>query len=123
MPFKANLGGQEYIERSWGDETHPPVIISYQFLKDEGTYKTNTIVARNPERKIGRYDPAHVDAWRHEAFGVVTIMTHTDNELETVGNVMIHGAVQKEKLLVGKDEHAATDVDVDKLLEKHVYAI
>ena len=118
MAYKANLGGYGFEERNIFDNIHPPIIMSYRFRPDEGAYRPGVLVARDDSGLLGLYERGAAD-WKGTMFGVLTLKI--DTAKETVGNVLRHGVIKKNELLVGTAQEPINDTEIDALNELQIY--
>lgn len=90
------IGKQTITEKSVIDDRHPAVIRMKQFKADNGIIPAGEIVAVDASGDIVSYDPASVTTEKTPV-GVCAI--ETDTSKDTIGNVIVHGAVVRASLL------------------------
>ncbi len=133
MAVTANIGTYtpfKPAEAIYSAEMHPPVILSMKVKADQGILEAGTIVGKDGDGLIVPYDPTAtivVDsttgatAPAPEATPIGVLVERVDTTKETVGNVLVHGIVFRERLIrVGAD---VSEDDLKKLAEKLIWAI
>jgi len=110
MAINANLGTQAFVEKNILDPLHPAIISSMDALGSNGVLVQGLIAAKDGNGLIVAYDPngaPPLDA----PVGVVT--TEVDTDEDTVVNVLRHGTVVKDALILtdGLADPAESDIE------------
>ncbi len=121
MPVKGVIG--KYAppkpeEAVYSEERHPAVILSKSIKAGQGVLERGTIVAVDSNGLVVSYNPSATDSTA-EPVGV--LIERIDTGKETVGNVLVHGVVFKERLVVAGG--TVSEGDLAKLSKIGIYAI
>ena len=121
MPVKGVIG--KYTppkpeEAVYSEERHPAVILSKSIKAGQGVLERGTIVAVGADGLVVPYNPSATDSTA-EPVGV--LIERIDTGKETVGNVLVHGVVFKERLVVAGG--TVSEGDLAKLSKIGIYAI
>ncbi len=121
MPVKANIGTYtppKPEETVYSEERHPAVILSKSFKPGQGVLEKGTIVALDSNGLVVPYNPSATDS---TATPVGVLVERLDTDKETVGNVLVHGVVYRERLKVAGG--SVTADDLNKLASIGIYNI
>ena len=122
MAVKANIGTytppQFKLEAVYSEERHPAVILAKPVKADQGVLEKGLIVALDANGKVVPYNPS---AGGSTANPVGVLVERVDTSKETVGNVLVHGVVFRERLIVADAE--VTEDDLKKLAEIGIWNI
>jgi len=113
MTVKANIGTYtppKPEEAVYSEERHPAVILSKSVKQGQGVLERGTIVAVDSNGLVVPYNPSATDSTA-EPVGV--LVERVDTSKETVGNVLVHGVVYRERLVVAGG--SVTTDDLKKL--------
>jgi len=134
MAVKANIGTytppQFKLEAVYSEERHPAVILSMQVKAGQGVLEKGTIVGKDADGLIVPYDPdativvdptTGATAPAPWATPVGVLVERVDTDKETIGNVLVHGVVFRERLIVADAE--VTEDDLKKLAEIGIWNI
>ena len=121
MPVKGVIGTYtppKPEEAVYSEERHPSVILSKSFKAGQGVLKRGTIVAVDSNNLVVPYNPSATDSTA-EPVGV--LVEGIDTDKETAGNVLVHGVVFRERLVVAGG--TVSEGDLAKLSKIGIYAI
>ena len=121
MPVSGNIGA--YIppkpeEAVYSEERHPAVILSKPVKAGQGVLEKGTIVALDSNGLVVPYNPSASDSTSNP---VGILVERVDTDKETVGNVLVHGVVFRERLKVAGGSVSANDLQ--KLTSIGIYNI
>ncbi len=121
MPVSGNIG--TYIppkpeEAVYSEERHPAVILSKSIKGGQGVLERGTIVALDSNGLVVPYSPSASDS---TANPIGVLVERLDTDKETVGNVLVHGVVFRERLKVAGGSVSANDLQ--KLASIGIYNI
>jgi hypothetical protein len=110
MTVKANIG--TYIppkpeEAVYSEERHPAVILTKSVKAGQGVLEKGTIVALDGSGLVVPYNPSASDS---TANPVGVLVERVDTDKETLGNVLVHGVVFRERLIVAGGTVTADDL-------------
>ena len=105
-------------EAVYSEERHPAVILSKSFKAGQGVIEKGTIVALGGDGNVVPYNPSASDS---TAIPVGVLIERLDTDKETVGNVLVHGVVFRERLIVAGG--SVTEEDLNKLASIGIYNI
>ena len=94
-------------EAVYSEERHPAVILSKSVKQGQGVLERGTIVAVDSNGLVVPYNPSATDSTA-EPVGV--LVERVDTDKETVGNVLVHGVVYRERLVVAGGSVTADDL-------------
>jgi hypothetical protein len=116
MTVKANIGTYTPPKPEnavYTEERHPAIILSKPVKGGQGVLEKGTIVSVDGNGLIVPYDGSKSP--------VGVLVERTDTDKETVANVLVHGVVFRERLVV-KDGSVTAD-DLKKLADIGIYSI
>ncbi|PLX66010.1 MAG: hypothetical protein C0602_12825 [Denitrovibrio sp.] len=90
------VGQQTITGKTVIDDRHPALVRLKKFKADNGTIPAGEIVALDASGEIVSYDPASGGT---EATPVGVCIRETDTAKDTIGSVLVHGAVVAKSLL------------------------
>jgi len=105
-------------EAVYSEERHPAVILSKSIKAGQGVLERGTIVAVDSNNLVVPYNPSATDSTA-EPVGV--LVEGIDTDKETVGNVLVHGVVFRERLAIAGG--TVSEGDLAKLSKIGIYAI
>lgn len=105
-------------EAVYSEERHPAVILSKSVKAGQGVLERGTIVAVDADGLVVPYNPSATDSTA-EPVGV--LVEGIDTDKETVGNILVHGVVFRERLVVA--DGTVNEGDLAKLSKIGIYAI
>ena len=94
-------------EAVYSEERHPAVVLSKAVKSGQGVLEKGTIVAVDSNGLVVPYNPSATDSTA-EPVGV--LVERVDTDKETVGNVLVHGVVYRERLVVAGGSVTADDL-------------
>ena len=121
MPVKGNIGTYtppKPEEAVYSEERHPAVILTKSVKAGQGVLEKGTIVALDGSGLVVPYNPSATDS---TGSPVGVLVERIDTDKETAGNVLVHGVVFGERLVV-KDGSVTAD-DLKKLASIGIYSI
>jgi len=121
MPVSGNVGTYtppKPEEAVYSEERHPAVILTKPVKASQGVLEKGTIVALDGSGLVVPYNPSATDS---TATPVGVLVERIDTDKETAGNVLVHGVVFRERLVV-KDGSVTAD-DLKKLASIGIYSI
>lgn len=121
MPVKGVIGTYtppKPEEAVYSEERHPAVILSKSIKAGQGILEKGTIVAVDSNNLVVPYNPSATDSTA-EPVGV--LVERIDTDKETAGNVLVHGVVFRERLVVAGG--TVSEGDLAKLSKIGIYAI
>ena len=113
MPISGNVGTYtppKPEEAVYSEERHPAVILTKSFKSGQGVLERGTIVALDGEGLVVPYNPSASDS---TASPVGVLVERIDTDKETAGNVLVHGVVFRERLVV--KDGSVSESDLNKL--------
>jgi hypothetical protein len=113
MPISGNVGTYtppKPEEAVYSEERHPAVILTKSFKSGQGVLERGTIVALDSEGLVVPYNPSASDS---TASPVGVLVERIDTDKETAGNVLVHGVVFRERLVI--KDGSVSESDLKKL--------
>jgi len=111
MPVKGNIGTYtppKPEEAVYSEERHPAVILSKSIKGGQGVLEKGTIVALDASGLVVPYKPSATDS---TATPIGVLIERIDSDKETIGNVLVHGVVFRERLIVVGGTVTAEDLN------------
>ena len=121
MAVRANIGTYtppEPEEAVYSEERHPAVVLTKSIKAEQGVLERGTIVALNADGLVVPYNPSANDS---TGTPVGVLVERVDTDKETVGNVLVHGVVFRERLVVKGS--TVSEGDLKKLADIGIYSI
>jgi hypothetical protein len=117
--INGNVGSYEFpkIEKVYTN-IHEPVILTMEIKEDQGTLQRGLIVARDTNGKVVPYNPGASDS---TATPIGVLVEDVDTEKEITANVLVHGVVFRERLIVANAD--LTTDDLNKLAQITIWNI
>jgi len=111
MPVNGNIGTYtppKPEEAVYSEERHPAVILSKSIKGGQGVLEKGTIVALDASGLVVPYKPSATDS---TATPIGVLIERIDSDKETIGNVLVHGVVFRERLIVVGGTVTAEDLN------------
>ncbi len=116
MPYNGKIISETISGKKIISSAHPPIIQTKEAGVNNEVWKAGTILAKNGNNKLVKYDPTATDGTENP---VGVLIEESDLSQNNILSYLVHGVVIGENLIVG--DTPATEDDLEKLLKITIF--